>query len=51
MVPSGQWRKKGASVDALNDGDTLADAITYEAGDGSTTSTATLTITIFGHTD
>jgi VCBS repeat-containing protein len=40
-----------ATVDALNDGDTLTDTITYEAGDGVTTSSATLKITILGHTD
>jgi VCBS repeat-containing protein len=40
-----------ATVNALNSGGTLSDAISYTATDGSTSSSATLTVTIHGHTD
>jgi len=40
-----------AAVNALNNGDTLSDAINYTATDGVSTSSSTLTITINGHTE
>ena len=40
-----------ATVNALNDGETLTDAMDYTATDGTQSSSSTLTITIHGHTD
>jgi VCBS repeat-containing protein len=40
-----------ATVNALNDGQTLTDSMGYTASDGTTSSSATLTVTILGHTD
>ena len=40
-----------ATVQALNDGDKLTETYTYTVTDGTAPQTATLTITIFGHTD
>jgi VCBS repeat-containing protein len=40
-----------STVNALADGQTLTDTLTYTASDGTTTAAATLTITIQGHTD
>ncbi|WP_295559318.1 DUF5801 repeats-in-toxin domain-containing protein [uncultured Hyphomicrobium sp.] len=40
-----------AAVQALGDGDTLTESIGYGASDGTTTATATLSITIFGTND
>ena len=39
------------TVNALNNGGTLTDAISYTASDGSTQPSTTLTVTIHGHTD
>jgi VCBS repeat-containing protein len=39
------------AVNNLNDGDTLTDTIDYTLTDGISTDTATLTVTILGHTD
>jgi VCBS repeat-containing protein len=40
-----------ATVNGLATGSTLSDSVTYSANDGTTTSTATLRVTIQGHTD
>ncbi len=40
-----------ATVDALDDGETLTDTMEYTATDGTTTSSGTLTVTITGETD
>jgi T1SS-143 domain-containing protein len=40
-----------AAVQGLDDGETLTDTFTYAANDGTTSSNATLTITIFGSND
>ena len=40
-----------AAVQALDDGETLTDTFTYAASDGTTSTNATLTITIFGSND
>ena len=43
--------ESNATVDALDDGETLTETYTYTVSDGTTTDTATLTITIFGSND
>src|SRR5262245_62781135 len=46
-----QLDNNNATNNAMNDGQTQTDTITYKVSDGTQTSTATVTITIHGRTD